>query len=179
MSEGLSFGDVVNAITAIATIGGLVYIARQTHDTKRQAMGQTLFELDSQFKEFSGIHARLMSSSPEDDEGIEPTYPDDFLQIWSYMGLFERCLVLIEHGLLDMKTFYAFYGYRLYSVVWEDYVRNDVEGNPEQHQYFIRLCHAVLAYKSRRGLNYSDEQFAENIKNFKLLEEPVVDWRVA
>lgn len=178
MSEGvtvLSIGDIANMIMAAATVLGLVYIAKQTRDTQKHALGQTLFQLDSQFREFSDIHSRLMSTI--DDYG-PLAYPEDFLGIWSYMGLFERCMVLIEHGLLDFKTFFAFYGYRLYSVVRNYDIRTDIELNPEQHQYFIRLCHAVLAYKSHRGLNEADQAFAEHIKNFKLLSEPVVDWRV-
>lgn len=175
----VSVSDIANAVMAITsvsslvfTVVGLAFVAWQVSHTHKQATGQFLFELDSQFRSFADVHAELM-----DDH--DATYkPGPMSVVWSYIGLFERCKVLIDHRTLDMKTFDDFYGYRLYSVVANETFRDTVQRSPERHQYFIRLCNQVLKYKKARGLNEIDRAFAEHIKNFKLLPKPVVDWRV-
>jgi hypothetical protein len=153
----------ISVASLLFTAAGLVFVAQQISDTRRQATGQFLFELDSQFQQYVDLQDALM-------DGDNPSYtPTDWPLVWRYLGLFERCKVLIDNHTIDMKTFEAFYGYRLYSVVANTAIRKSIASSHERHQYFIRLCNQVLKYKKARGLNNDDRTFAEHIKNFEVV----------
>jgi hypothetical protein len=168
----MSIGDAANCAIALFTFIGLIYVVIQVSDSRKQAYGQFLFELDTQFRAYEKLHQQLMSVDGAD---YEPSH-DEMIEVWRYVGLFERCKILLDNNTISMETFEAFYGYRLYSVVGNCAIRKSIKLSYRKYQYFIRLCNDVVKFKKRyKTIQEEDDCFAKQIECFEL-QEPR-DWR--
>jgi hypothetical protein len=87
-------------------------VAEQTQQVNK---GQFLLQLDEAFRQFDDVHRSLMKPSEPDPAWTPPE--DNWTRVVLYMGLFERCKILIDYGLLDPEIFERQYGYRLRRIV--------------------------------------------------------------
>lgn len=165
-----NISDIANVVMAFGTIVGLIYIAGQTSNTRKQAFGQFLFELDTRFQVYKDLHAQLMDS----EEEFEPT-DEDMPIIWQYVGLFERCKILIDHSTITLEVFDDLYGYRLYSVVANSKIRESIKLSHKRHRLFIQLCHDVVSYKKREKCEKHDLTFEQQVTDFP--HQKPKDWR--
>lgn len=120
--------DTSNLLTLIGfagTIAGLIFASRQFAASKRATQGQFLLELNDHFWRFDRIYRSLYEYRKDGDQSRpwEPPDPDDWTTVAQYMGLFERCMVLIDNGVLNIATFERLYGYRFRDLVRPESVR--------------------------------------------------------
>jgi hypothetical protein len=120
--EPIDTGDLLTIIGFVATLIGLFFAYRQliagqrTSDATRKATQvQLLLQLGDQFRHFDDIHRCLMEAI---DTGTPWNPPaSQRTRVVQYMGLFERCKLLIDFDVLDISIFERQYGYRLRSIV--------------------------------------------------------------
>lgn len=149
----------IDILLGMVSVIGVIYIVFQVHDARKQAFGQFLFELDSQFQRYEEIHRSLMSAS---NNRYNP-FIQHQTETWQYIGLFERCKVLIDKRTIDLDTFVAFYGYRLERLIANENLRNAINGEPHLHQYFIKLCNQVLKYRNRKYRKIDNGVFKQHV----------------
>jgi len=141
--EPLSTDNLVTIILAVVgfggTIFGLVRASRQLRENRRVTQGQVLLELSDHFRHFEGIHRSLLNTK----RGADWAPPDrDWTSVVFYMGLFERCQVLLEGEALALDEFERLYGYRLRLLVKRRSVRDRYFSNAKVAsgwQDFIRI----------------------------------------
>ncbi len=95
--------------------GQLVEGKEIAEQTQRVNKGQFLLQLDEAFRQFDDVHRSLMKANEPDPAWTPPG--DNWTRVVLYMGLFERCKILIDYGLLDPEIFERQYGYRLRRIV--------------------------------------------------------------
>lgn len=115
---------------SIATIAGtllgivaLLYTGRQIKLGTRSSRAQFWLELRKQFQEHRDIHEKLSKRLWSKTDGFSD---DDRLELQSYMGLLEHCEAMMQDRLLDVKTFYEIYGYRIRILLDNPVVVRDV-----------------------------------------------------
>jgi hypothetical protein len=109
------FGFGATLIGLRFAYGQLVESKEVAEQTQRVSKGQFLLQLDEAFRQFNDVHRSLMQPNEPDPEWHPPD--DNWTRVVLYMGLFERCKILIDYGLLDPEIFERQYGYRLRRIV--------------------------------------------------------------
>jgi hypothetical protein len=116
---------------SLATIAGtglgllaLLYTGRQIKLGARVNRAQFWLELRKQFQEHRAMHQKLLKRtwSATDAEPDEA----DRAALLAYMGLFEHCEVLMQDNLLDFRTFYSIYGYRIRTILKNPIIVRDL-----------------------------------------------------
>lgn len=119
--------DTSNLLTLIGfagTIAGLIFAARQFAASRRATQGQFLLELNDHFRHFDAIYRSLYENRKRASTSPPWKPPDDdWTAVAQYMGLFERCMVLIDNGVLNISTFERLYGYRFRDLVRVETIR--------------------------------------------------------
>jgi len=60
------------------------------------------------------------------------------------MGLFEHCNIMIDDGLIDLKTFKDIYGYRVNNILKNNIIKTaKLEREKDSWENFIQLCHKL------------------------------------
>jgi hypothetical protein len=168
----MTISEIADLLTALGTLLGLVYIARQISDTRKHALGEFLFTLDAQFREYEDIHDALF-----DQMGPEYSPSErEWKRVLRYVGLFERCQILLENQTLSIEIFDSLYGYRLYSVVGNHEIHDRIIASPQRHEKFIALCGTLAEYKSRsHDLEDYDAHFIAQVNKFP--QPTQLEWR--
>jgi hypothetical protein len=119
--------------------------------TRRTTQGQFLIALNDHFRLCEDIHRSLVANDPDADPPWHPP-EGDWVPVVHYMGLFERCQILIESDALDLPTFERLYGYRFRHLVTKAAVREryflnptDASGWSDFLELWSRLDEAYLA----------------------------------
>lgn len=141
--EPLSTDNLVTIILAVIGFGGTIFsivrASRQLRESRRVTQGQFLLELSDHFRNFEGIHRSLLRTKKG---AIWAPPDDDWTSVVFYMGLFERCQVLLEDEALVLDEFERLYGYRLRLLVNRGSVRDRYFSNASEAlgwQDFIRI----------------------------------------
>ncbi|MCU0464132.1 MAG: hypothetical protein MUF38_06145 [Anaerolineae bacterium] len=129
--------DFLGLFALVISLASVWYLARQVHDARKQAFGQFLLELDNHFVRYQDIHRGLIEFEQDYDHNA------NIALVWQYIGLFERCKILIDKGIIDVQTFIDFYGYRLSRLLEHDGIRENIELNADDHFHFNKLCEMV------------------------------------
>jgi hypothetical protein len=153
--EPVSADNVVAIVIGIVgfggTILGLYFAYRQLVAARRASQGQFLLQLADHFRHFDEIHRSLLEA-----ERPEPWRPprDDWVSVVQYMGLFERCKVLVDCDVLNLSEFERQYGYRFRHLVGKQSVRDRYFADAETAEGWedFRKIWAELdvAYEARR-----------------------------
>jgi hypothetical protein len=109
LSDWANVATVLGAILGVIALGYTGLQIRQATRTQRADFWLTLRQM---FAEHQEIHRKLRDGEwPNDDV----TYPDedDWAKLEAYMGLFEHCEIMLEDRILDWRTFYHIYRYRI------------------------------------------------------------------
>lgn len=172
----MSIGDFANIVMAIATIGSLIYIARQVGDTRKHTKGQFLLEVDDRLRIYNHIHERLINDypplDPETDKDIH--WPE----VWQYIGFFERINIMLDDNILDIGLIYRLYGYRVYRIIHNDTLFAELMDGADAWQDFIRLCHAIVVYRKAEGADQVDLDFIERVNQLRIIQtKGEKDWR--
>lgn len=153
--EPLSTDNLITLAIGIGGLGltasGLYFAYRQLVAARKASQGQFLLQLWDQFRHFDEIHRSLLAEgSPE------PWKPprDDWTSVVQYMGLFERCKVLIDCDLLDLQTFERQYGYRFRHLTSKQSIRDRFFSDSDTAdgwQEFLQIWADLdAAYSARR-----------------------------
>jgi len=78
-------------------------------------------------------------SGPGDDNS------EEWADVDSYLGLFERIKILVDDKVVNLKTIYDFYGYRLFNIVANEKIRREKLEKDEKvrWQNFTKLWKAL------------------------------------
>lgn len=116
----MTLDSVAQAATifgAVLAAAGVFYAGVQLHASALIAKGQFLLELTKMFAEHDPIHVKLRPGGEWRGGQANPSGPDDWAAIDAYLGLFERCEVLIRQKSLDPIEFSNLFGYRLDNIL--------------------------------------------------------------
>jgi hypothetical protein len=104
-------------------------------------LGQFLLELDDKFSQHREAHIALRPGGKWASGTASPTTAEDWAQIETYMGLFERINILIEKNILDTGTIDRLYGYRVNNIVSNPKIRQaKLIDNADYWTDFLSLC---------------------------------------
>ncbi len=126
----MTINDLTSMIVAFATVGSLLYISRQVNVTRQQTKGQFLLALDAQFEKSMGIMPRL----------LEPTFvpvDSEWIDIWRFMGVFERISVMVDDKILDAALVDRLYGPQLMTLIANDVIYQRLAASAAEWQDFI------------------------------------------
>lgn len=139
----MSLTDKIAVVALLLNALALFYNATQIRLAKNVARGQFLLQLDQMFLQHDEVHTRLLETGwPDGRQG--PNTGKEWIAVEKYMGLFERIQVLIDDGIVDLKTINHLYGFRVFSIVQNPIIFQEKLVNRKDHwQEFIRL-HAAL-----------------------------------
>jgi hypothetical protein len=145
---------------------GLIYAGFQLRDSKRIARGDFLLRLDEALRHHDNVHKRLRpggswsplesssssSGSGSSSSAIGPSSYDEWVEVESYMGLFERIKVLVDDKIIDIGTIDRLYGYRVFNIVANDTIHKEkLVKRPDGWQDFIGLWHALERHREKRA----------------------------
>ncbi len=126
--------DFLGLFALVISLASVWYLARQVIDARKQALGQFLLELDNHFARYQDIHEGLIKFKQDYDHNA------NIVRVWQYIGLFERCKVLIDKGIIDIQTFIDFYNYRLSWLRAHPGIMENIQLNANHHRSFNALC---------------------------------------
>lgn len=109
--------QVATVIGALSAVVGLFYAGVQLRKNARIAEGQFLIELTKMFAEHEEVHVQLRPAGSWRNGKANPNTPEEWVAIDNYMGLFERCEILIRQKTLDPSVFAGLFGYRLDNIL--------------------------------------------------------------
>lgn len=110
----LSQASELATILGVVIAGiGLVYAAVQIRKTARISEGQFLLELTKMFKEHDAVHIKLRPAGDWQKGNQNPHTQQDWADVDAYMGLLERCEILIQQNSLDPNVFASLFAYRV------------------------------------------------------------------
>ena len=153
----MTVNDLTSMIVAFATVGSLLYISRQVNVTRQQTKGQFLLALDAQFEKSMGIMPRLLDPTfvPVDSEWID---------IWRFMGVFERISVMVDDKILDAALVDRLYGPPLMTLIANDVIYQRLAASGAEWQDFIDLCYAIADRRQQSAKIVSrNAQFVERV----------------
>jgi hypothetical protein len=163
----MTIGDTANIVMAIATVVSVFYIARQISDTRKQAKGQFLLHLDERMESYKDVHRRLVeapqSFNPETDKDVK------WQDVWSYVGFFERIYVMVDDEILNISLVDRLYGYRIYRIILNDAIYDEIAKYYMNWQDFICICKALIAYKQQTSMDGIDIYFKERVDSLALI----------
>lgn len=120
---------------------GVVYAAFQIRRTALISEGQFLLELTKMFKEHDAVHIKLRPAGDWRKIGQSPGTPEEWAAVDAYMGLLERCEVLMAQKSLDQDVFARLFAYRVDNLLAQDaIVDKKLRGGERAHwNDFIKL----------------------------------------
>jgi hypothetical protein len=144
-SVSTCIGSIVACLTLIATGAGLWFVWRQLRDARRIAQGEFLLRLDEMFRYHDKVHRRLRRGGEWYSQGEGPNSVEEWADVDSYMGLFERIKILIDNKVVDLETINALYGYRLDNILANNKIKQEKLEKDEKDKWcdFIKLCKAL------------------------------------
>ncbi|MDX1994051.1 MAG: hypothetical protein SF029_16820 [bacterium] len=138
-------------LTLIVTIVGVVYAGNQLHLSRRVSQGEFLLHLDEMMRVHDKVHRSLRPGGKWAKGNVGPINADEWADVESYMGLFERIKILIDRKILDIKLFDRLYGYRIDNIIANEVIVQTKLGSEEKESWqdFIALHRALE--QSRKG----------------------------
>jgi hypothetical protein len=138
-------GSIVACFTSIATVLGLYFVWRQLRDTRRIAQGEFLLRLDEMFRYHDKVHRRLRPGGEWYLQEKGPNSVEEWADVDSYMGLFERIKVLIDNKVVELEIINTLYGYRLDNILANNKIKQEKleKDEKDKWQKFIKLCKAL------------------------------------
>jgi hypothetical protein len=124
--QPLSTDNLVTILIGVFGFGGTIFGLRLAYgqlvdgkqiaeETRQTSRGQFLLQLNDAFRGFDDVHERLMQPDHINPNWEPPA--SNWTRVVLYMGLFERCKILIDYDLLEPEIFERQYGYRLRRIV--------------------------------------------------------------
>lgn len=166
------FAAIATFLGTVATFAGAFFVVRQIRDTKKIAAGEFLLNLDEKFRveEYQDLNNQLSIQNADwhplkqlmnGDKVMHDGFNFDIL--FTYMGLFERIKILIDTGTLDIGVVNRLYGYRVHSIVKNNYLFCLLHDKPTTWQDFIRLCEQLVCLEDQEE-STENQEFVERSK---------------
>ena len=111
------WANLATVLAGVAAVVALVYAALQVRQKNVIARAQFWLELEKMFSAYDEVHLNLRPGGCWADERGAPTTPKEWAKLEDYMGLFEHCEIMLDAGLIDLRTFKEIFGYRLWNIV--------------------------------------------------------------
>lgn len=133
--------QIAEIVASMAAVIGLFYAVVQLQKNARIAEGQFLIELTKMFAEHEDVHIKLRPAGDWRNGKANPDTVKDWTAIDNYMGLFERCEILMRQKTLDPSVFAVLFGYRLTNILSQPAIveKKLVGGERKYWGDFIRL----------------------------------------
>jgi hypothetical protein len=109
--------QVATVLAGVAAIAAFVYAALQVRQNNLIARAQFWLELEKMFSAHDEVHLNLRPGGPWAGGSGAPTSAREWAKLEDYMGLFEHCEIMLEAGLIDIRTFKELFVYRLSNIV--------------------------------------------------------------
>jgi hypothetical protein len=154
----MEIGDLATFMLVIATVGSLIYVARQVSVTRRQTKGEFLLALDAQFEKFNEITVRLLNEEEFTPQGNE--WP----AVWGMMSVFERINIMVEDKILDIGLVDRLHGFRLRGLIANDAIYQRLAATGAEWQDFIDLCYALADHRQKVGDLARDKPFIDQVR---------------
>jgi hypothetical protein len=111
-------GTIGQLAAALIAAVALYYGARQLRQVQRVAHSQFLLSVDAMFDGCRDVQSKLRPAGVwAENSGAGPSTSEEWLEVEIYMGLFTRLKLLLDQGLIDLKTIDNVYGHRLLNLV--------------------------------------------------------------
>jgi hypothetical protein len=153
----MTITDFATILVALATMGSMLYVARQVTVTRRQTKGQFLLALDEQFEKSNMITVRLVNEA--DFKPVET----DWYEVWRLMSVFERINIMVEDKILDVAIVDRLHGFRLLYLIANDAIYERLQATGADWQDFIDLCYAIADYRKKSSADPRDAAFVERV----------------
>jgi hypothetical protein len=154
----MEIGDFATFMLVIATVGSLVYVARQVSVTRRQTKGEFLLALDGQFEKFNEITVRLLN-----EEGFAPQ-GSEWPAVWGMMSVFERINIMVEDKIFDIGLVDRLHGFRLRGLIANDAIYQRLAATGAEWKDFIDLCYALADHRQKVGDLARDKPFIDRVR---------------
>jgi hypothetical protein len=141
--------ELVGAFGLILTGAGLLYAARQLRMSRIIARSDFLLHYYELMQQYNDVHANLTGNGAWTNPQGGPKTEEEWSRVNRYMGLLEVMEVLIEEGLLEIKTMDRLYSHRILALV----------KNPVIYQYNLvdrsyRWTDFIKLWKRLEGESY-------------------------
>jgi hypothetical protein len=169
--QSMNPADYIASIGAVLTGIGLIYAGLQLkyaglqvkhaglqlEFAQKVSKAQFLLQLDILLKEHETV-ARDLRGRWRGEGG--PATLEEWIAVERYMGLFERIQILIEDGVVDLKTFDQLYGYRIFYITENSVIHDHkLVERKDQWAHFIRL------WDSLKKLERDRQMYSANIRS--------------
>ncbi len=152
----MTLADFGTIALAVVTTISLIYVSRQVRVSRLQTKGQFMLALDQQLRPFGKITLALANKQV-------PFTPQsaDWVQVWSYLSVFERMNIMVEDGILDVAMVDRLYGFRLAAILGNDDIFDMVQKSGGEWQDFIHLCKVVAERRQQVHVADYDQTFID------------------
>jgi hypothetical protein len=116
------FTDILTAVGVLITGIGLIYAGIQIRLSRKTTRSQFLLQVYELMEQHNEVHARLTGLGWPDGR-VGPQTVEEWIKVGRLLGLFEYIQILIEDGLIDLKTVDQLYGYRLFYAYSNEVIR--------------------------------------------------------
>lgn len=111
------WANLATILAATVAVGALLYTAKQVQRNALTNRGTFWLELERMFQSHDRVHLRLRPGGEWSDKSNGPKDAKEWAELEDYMGLFEHCEIMMNLGLIDVRTFSDIFEYRLHNIV--------------------------------------------------------------
>lgn len=160
---------MVEWLTTITTGIGLIFIWWQIREARKTANSQFLLQLHEMFRNYDELNQELSQDNrwkPPEGEG-KPSW----LDVYSYIGLFERVKILADRGQISFDEINRLYAYRIYWILRNEHLRIELIKNDGQWKDFIQLCKNIADLKTKNKSSNLDIHFLHLVDELPMARE--------
>ncbi|HJU35071.1 MAG TPA: hypothetical protein VJ695_08110, partial [Nitrososphaera sp.] len=96
------------------------------------------------FTKYDDVHENLRGGGKWTGPDQGPNSVEEWRKVEAYMGLFEHCNIMIDDGLIDVKTFKDIYDYRVKNILQNKIIKTaKLEREKKSWENFIQLCNKL------------------------------------
>ena len=148
----VEYGAVINAIGCLAnvviaslTLTTMYYLNKQSKQTEATIRADGIARIDAQFSEFDEVYQKIGLEIYNKKRLNKDIVSVGVNERWRFIGIFERCYLLIELNQITLDDFVDFYGYKLIRTISNELVQSTIKDNLDSHTMFIKLCEMIIA----------------------------------
>jgi hypothetical protein len=139
MSE--SFQNWATIFSSLAAAGGLFFTGFQFYRNRKITRADTWLRIREFFTKYDDVHQNLRPGGKWAIGNQGPNTVKERSRVEAYMGLFEHCNIMIDDGLIDLRTFKEIYGYRVWNILNNNTIKTEkLVAKRSAYKNFISLC---------------------------------------
>lgn len=132
---------IIAAISTGAAAGGLIFTVLQLRKNARIDRGTFWLRLEEMFQRYDDLyeHLRFDMGKWFCNDTLGPSTDKEKALLCDYLGLIEHCNVLLNQGIIDMRTFQSIYKTRIMGLLSNKTIREELDDDRKWSEFYDLL----------------------------------------